>query len=330
MASTRVSARVAATGKSRKRWAGLTISRWSATFHKSCFGAWLMRSTLAFLAVIVLLWCRTGVAQELVHFPSLEDNGPGKPATTLDGYMFRPPAGGTNPALVFLHGCDGLFNRATGLIGRRERDWAAALTPRGYIVLMVDSFGPRNHGEMCSQRGFDRELYLKRPRDAYGALLFLQAQPFVDADRVGVIGWSQGGGALLYAIGARGLGPPAQPAHGQFRAAVAFYPASCDDRRQQGWASHIPLLVLLGAEDVWTPAVPCKIFLDGAVGRGARIEIQVYPGAYHGFDRADSPRRELPEYRTAAGIVPIIGTDPVARQDALSRVPAFLARSIMN
>jgi hypothetical protein len=134
----------------------------------------------------------------------------------------------------------------------------------------------------------------------------------------------------LYAIGARGIGPPAQPAHGPFRAAVAFYPASCDDRRQQGWASHIPLLVLLGAEDVWTPAVPCIIFLDGAVGRGARIEVQVYPDAYHGFDRADSPRRELPEYRTAAGIVPIIGTDPVPRQDVLSRVPAFLARFIMN
>jgi dienelactone hydrolase len=76
--------------------------------------------------------------------------------------------------------------------------------------------------------------------------------------------------------------------------------------------------------------VPCIIFLDGAVGRGARIEVQVYPDAYHGFDRADSPRRELPEYRTAAGIVPIIGTDPVPRQDVLSRVPAFLARFIMN
>jgi hypothetical protein len=74
----------------------------------------------ACLAAIVLLWCGTGVAQELVHFPSLEDNGPGKPSTTLDGYMFRSPGAGTHPALVFLHGCDGLFNRATGLIGRRR------------------------------------------------------------------------------------------------------------------------------------------------------------------------------------------------------------------
>jgi dienelactone hydrolase len=293
-------------------------------------GPGLMQFRSALFIAVFFLWCAPGLAQQLVHFPSLEDNGPGNPSTMLDGYMFGPASSGAYPALVFLHGCDGLFDRATGLIGRRERDWAAELTPRGYLVLIVDSFGPRSHGEMCSQRGFDRELYLKRPRDAYGALLFLQAQPFVHAGRVAVIGWSQGGGAVLFAIGARGMGRPAQLPRGDFRAAVAFYPASCDDRRQPGWTTQIPLLVLLGAEDVWTPAAPCKILLDGVVGRGAPVEVQVYPGSYHGFDRANSPRRELPEYRTAAGIVPIIGTDPAARQDALFRVPAFLARFLMN
>ena len=36
--------------------------------------------------------------------------------------------------------------------------------------------------------------------------------------------------------------------------------------------------------------------------------MQVYPGAYHGFDRANSPVREFPEYRTSVGVVPIQGT----------------------
>jgi dienelactone hydrolase len=58
--------------------------------------------------------------------------------------------------------------------------------------------------------------------------------------------------------------------------------------------------------------------------------MQVYPGAYHGFDRANSPVREFPEYRTSTGVVPIQGTDPAARQDALTRVPAFLARFLQN
>lgn len=287
-------------------------------------------STPLLSVAALLLWYAAASAQERVQFPSLDDNGAGAAATVLDGYVFRPAGGERHPAIVFLHGCGGLFSRVTGLIDTRERAWASDLNGRGYVVLMVDSFGPRHHGEMCSQSGFDRGLYLKRPRDAYAALLYLQAQAYVRPDRIGVIGWSEGGGAVLYTIRAQSLGRPAELPHGDFRAAVAFYPASCDERRQQGWTSTIPLLALLGAGDVWTPATPCKELLDAAAARGSRIELQVYPGAYHGFDRANSPIREYPEYRTAAGVVPIQGTDPAARQDALTRVPAFLARFLQN
>ena len=156
----------------------------------------------------LLLWCSATTAQELVHFTSSEDNGPGRSSTALDGYLFRPAGEGRHPAVVFLHGCGGLFDRMSGFIEPGERDWAAELTRRGYVVLMVDSFAPRNQGEQCSPRSRDPELYRKRPRDAYGALLFLQTQPFVRPDRVGVIGWSQGGGAVLFAIGAQGFARP--------------------------------------------------------------------------------------------------------------------------
>ena len=82
----------------------------------------------------------------------------------------------------------------------------------------------------------------------------------------------------------------------------------------------------MGAEDVWTPAAPCQTFLQGALARGARIESQIYPGAYHAFDAPNRQIQQLPAYVTRAGVVPIVGTDPAARQDAFARVPAFLAR----
>ena len=88
--------------------------------------------------------------------------------------------------------------------------------------------------------------------------------------------------------------------------------------------------MLVGAEDVLNPAAPCKYFLDGAAARGAKIEMQIYPGAYHHFDWPNLPRHELPSLRNAAGAVPIYGTDPAARQDAFSRVPAFLGRYLAN
>ena len=87
---------------------------------------------------------------------------------------------------------------------------------------------------------------------------------------------------------------------------------------------------MVGAEDVWTPAAPCKELLDGGAARGAKVTVQIYPGAYHDFDWPNMVRHELPNYRTAAGVVPIQGTDPAARQDALSRVPVFLERFLMN
>ena len=77
----------------------------------------------------------------------------------------------------------------------------------------------------------------------------------------------------------------------------------------------------------WRPA---RFFSTALSARGSAIELVVYPGAYHGFDAPNNPRRELPEYKTRAGVVPIIGTDPAAGADALLRVPAFLDRYLKD
>jgi dienelactone hydrolase len=272
----------------------------------------------------------TAAAQERVQFPSLDGGTAGQPGTMLDGYLFRPADEARHPAIVGLHGCSGMF-RPTGEILPSLRAWASELNRYGYVVLLVDSLGPRRHGEMCSISGFDLGIYRQRPKDAYGALFYLQAQPFVRGDRVGVVGWSQGGATVLNSIGVQSLGRPAQLPQGDFRAAVAFYPGACNSARQPpGWTTAMPLLALMGAEDVWTPTAPCQAFLTEAIGRGAPIEMQVYPGAYHAFDAPNLPRRELPNYTTRAGVVPIIATDPAARQDAFARVPAFLGRFLQS
>lgn len=49
-----------------------------------------MIQTIRIIAVsALLLWAMTVAAQELVHFPSFEDNGPGRSSTVLNGYLSR-------------------------------------------------------------------------------------------------------------------------------------------------------------------------------------------------------------------------------------------------
>jgi dienelactone hydrolase len=273
-----------------------------------------------FIAILSVLGTVSAWAQDVVHFPSLDDQH-----TMLDGYLYRPTDGGHHPAIVGLHGCSGMFVR--GSVSALEFAWAYELRSLGWVVLLVDSFGPRQHGEMCSIDGFDLNIYRARPKDAYGALAWLQAQDYVRADRVAALGWSQGGGVVLMSVGEPSVGRPRDLEQPDFRAAVAFYPASCRaDREPAGWTTKIPLLVLQGEADVWTPAPPCKAFIDGVAERGAPAEIVLYPGAYHAFDAPNLSQRELPNYRTRAGVVPIIATDPAARADVFRRVPEFFAK----
>jgi len=215
----------------------------------------------------------------------------------------------------------------SGAISTLQFAWSYRFTAAGYVVLMVDSFGPRQHGETCSIGGFDPGIYQNRPKDAYGALVWLQAQDYVASDRIGVLGWSQGGGVVLRSIGNHSLGRPSEMTQPDFRAAVAFYPASCGTRLEPGdWTTSVPLLVLQGEADVWTPAPRCEEFVGAAAARGATVWMQLYSGAYHAFDAPNTAKRELPNYITPAGVIPIVATDPVARADAFSRVPDFLAR----
>jgi dienelactone hydrolase len=281
------------------------------------------------LALLALLAATTGaLAQDKVTFPSF-DGKDGTAPTRLDGYLFRPSKPGPYPAVVFLHGCGGLISGLSHQIQSREMEWAGTLTRAGYAVLMVDSFTSRGSGEMCSRSGFKEWLYLRRPADAYGALAWLQQQPFIAKDRIAMIGWSNGGGAVLFALGRRVSGKPAGFAGPDFRSAIAFYPGSCSEERVgSDWTPAIPLLILIGEKDVWTPAEPCRALIDRAIGRGAHIDYHTYPGAYHDFDWPNLKRRELTAYTTRAGVVPITGEDPAAHADAIARVQAFLTRTI--
>jgi len=249
---------------------------------------------------------------------------------TLAGLLSRPPGEGALPAAVLMHGCGGLLT-PSGAVVSRFRDWAELISAAGYVVLLVDSFNPRGIAQECTLSPQPISPTLDRPGDARGALAYLQQQTFVDAGRIALIGWSNGGASTLATIvGPLSDGGPAVTTLAGapwFAAAVAFYPGCLVASRASRVASSAPLLILQGEADDWTPAEPCRRLVERAVDSPYPIELQLYPGAYHDFDAADTPlrvRTDVPRAAATGGVH--MGTDPDARADALARVPAFLAR----
>jgi len=242
---------------------------------------------------------------------------------TLHGTLYRPDGDGPFPAVVALHDCGGLVHRPAAQ-AQLYGEWAKILVGKGFVVLFPDSFGSRGLGPQCREAHRRVRASRERVADANAARRWLQAQSFIRADRISLIGWSNGGSAALWAVR-----PTAAPRDGgaDFRSAIAFYPG-CRRLRETAWSARVPTLILVGAADDWKPAGLCQQMVAGARGRSARAEIVVYPGAYHGFDRANAP------IRLRTGLVNTAdpsgrahgGTNPAARNDALRRVPAWLEK----
>jgi len=277
-------------------------------------------ASLALVLAALVSGCAGREGLTPVRFPSVT---PGAPVT-LDGTLVRPPGDGPFPAVVELHGCGGLD-------GQFFR-WARWLADRGYVALVVDSFGPRGVKGDC-RSGPDEPPITARFDDAVGALRYLQSQPYVRGDRVAALGWSQGGvyamavinGPSLERARRRGVDLPAVG----FAAAVGIYPGGCTSLT--GERVVRPLLVLIGGADDWTPAAHCQRMVEAMKGRGAEVSITVYPGAYHYFDVEGQRLEVLAEVENEhkpGGFGATVSYQAAAAADARRQVEAFLARHL--
>lgn len=240
----------------------------------------------------------------------------------LKAFLYRPDGNGPFPAVVALHDCDGLAGRRSP-VARRYREWAERLTAAGFAVVFPDSFGSRKLGPQCNAGQRSLRSGRERVTDVEAARRWLQQQPFVAPDRVSLLGWANGAVAALWAVRPRSVkdGKP------DFRSAVALYPG-CRRLRDTAWSARMPTLILIGAKDDWTPANACQQMVTDARGRSAHASIVVYRGAYHYFDHPNLPFQFRNGVAVGTGMLARVhvGTDTAARNDAMKRVPEWLAR----
>ena len=257
--------------------------------RKVIFALWMVFVQLALIA------CSTTTT-----FNSLDINLEGRQAI-LRGSLTRPTEDGPFPAIVLLHGCSGILDRHYTWMNRLQR-W-------GYVSLLVDSFGPRGIYKICEPGQGIIVHPNRRARDAHGAKLYLESLPFVDRNRIAVMGWSHGGRSAMEAATINA------PSSSPFQAAIAFYPA-CGPL----YNLNTPLLVLIGEKDDWTPANSCETHIKSKKGWPETI-LKVYPDAYHAFDSPFSPSSYMGHW---------VGRNSSAALDSYEMVRAFLEKYLVD
>lgn len=264
------------------------------------------------LALAALAACLAGIPAGAAERIVIKDGG-----TSLQAMLYRPDGKAPFPAVVALHGCGGLWAKS-GRITPRFDEWGQRLAKTGFAVVFPDSFGSRHLGSQCTNAERSVRASHERVDDANAAHRWLQSQPWVKADRVSVIGWSNGATTTLYTV------REGSQAKAAFHSAVALYPG-CKALQRAGWKSNVPTLMLLGGADDWTPAKPCQEMAATTTGR--KPEIVTFPGAYHGFD-GTAPVRErkgLAFTGDNSGVAHV-GVNEPARADVIKRVPQWLSQ----
>ncbi len=184
----------------------------------------------------------------------------------LSARLVQPEGYGPFPAVIMMHGCapDNQFLNA----------WENKLVQWGYVVLRLDSLTLRSRQTFCAPDHFSTAK--ARAQDAYDAKAYLEKRPYVDKDRIALMGWSHGGTAALDVldenVGLKSRGTP-------FKAVVAFYPFCANPLAEQ----NAPLLIFIGGKDMICVAENCKKALTGKEPPH-QIVLKEYEDAYHCFD----------------------------------------------
>ncbi len=228
---------------------------------------------LAALAVLVV----PAAAQTITKEVSFSAGG--KPITVE---QFAPAGERTYPAIILLHGSDGL--REHGFVYRRiAQDWAG----QGYLVLLVHYFD-RTGTTRVGAKDIKREHFQAWQETVAAAVRYAADHPRVDRRRIGLLGFSLG--AYL------SLGAATQPDL-PIAAVIDLFgglPASLHNRFKR----LPPTLILHGDADCIVPVQEALALEKLLQDRKLPYEIKIYKGQEHlfrkdpfGADVQDAQRR---------------------------------------
>jgi carboxymethylenebutenolidase len=221
------------------------------------------------------------------------------PGGTMPAFLARPSDGSAAPAVLVIMEAFGL--------NRHIEDVARRIASEGYVALAPDLYW---HGGKGRSVGYDQlpeaiammqSLEEKHVvADLNGAIAWLEKQPFVRADRIGITGFCMGGRISYLA---------ACELPDKIKASAPFYGGGIPVERTE--KLRCPVLAFFGDKDAFIPLDTVKELEARAARHGKQVETVVYPGAEHGFFC-----NERGSYH------------PASAKDAWERLKKFLARHL--
>ena len=112
----------------------------------------------------------------------------------LNAWMIKPPdfdESKTYPLFMFLYGGPG-SQQVTNSFGWTNYYWHQMLAQKGYIVACVDNRGTGGKGAEFKKMTY-KELGKYETIDQINAAKYFGKLPYIDANRIGIQGWSYGG-----------------------------------------------------------------------------------------------------------------------------------------
>ncbi len=174
--------------------------------------------------------------------------------------------------------------------------WYEYMAQRGYVVFTMDGRGSSNRGLAFEQATF-RNLGEVEMNDQLKGVEYLKSLPYVDADRMGVHGWSYGGfmttSLMLRHPGVFKVGVAGGPVIDWSMYEVMYTERYMDTPQQnpEGYKANNlltkvgnlqgDLLLIHGTDDdvvVWQHSIK---FLKEAVSKRKQVDYFVYPGHQH-------------------------------------------------
>mgnify|MGYP001561057116 CR=1 FL=1 len=259
----------------------------------------LRHGSVLLLFVLVLFLALAATARTLrvttraIDYPGSEGDMPGN--------LYLPEGAARLPGALVLHTIAGP--------GPNLEAFARELAAAGYVTLAPDFFALHDFG---ADGRTDHPLILG---DLKGALDFLAAQPRVDPERLGVVGFSFGGRAAV-------LLAAADPA--RLRAVVVYYAiashaelgrplagraARAEPLSTRVGALRAPVLIHHGEADAGVPVEQGRLLQRALAAAGTSSTLHTYPGADHLFNFS---------------IGPDVRFDPAAARSSWERTLAFL------